>query len=64
MTKVAAQLRVEKVAAPAGARVIDMRTRKPWRPPQPRSWPFLFDMAITFSLVTLGAWLFLKMQNG
>ena len=49
---------------PPEVRVIDIRTRKPWRRPEPTNWPFLCDLAITFSLVTLGAWLFLKMQGG
>jgi len=46
------------------ARVIDIRTRKPWRRPEARVWPFLVDVLITFSLVMLGAWLFQKMQGG
>ena len=43
--------------------VIDMRTRRPWRPHPTPSWPYLFDLALIFSLVLLGAWLFLKMRG-
>ncbi len=60
--------RFEAAAAPAkaeGARVIDIRTRKPWRPP-PRDfrWAFAIDAAITILMVLLGAWLFIKMRGG
>ena len=65
MGKSAAQWRTTVTAAPSvEARVIDIRTRKPWRPPEPVEWSFLFDIVITFSLVTLGAWLFYKMRGG
>lgn len=65
MTKSAAQLRVVSVAAASpSARIIDIRTGKPWRPPEPKGRPFLLDISITFGLVLLGAWLFLKMQGG
>lgn len=47
-----------------GAQVIDLRTRRPWRRPQPPAWPFLLDIALIFSLGMLGAWLFLKMRGG
>lgn len=46
------------------ARVIDIRTRRPWRPRDASSLPFLFDLALTFTLMLLGAWLFLKMRGG
>lgn len=65
MGKTAAQWRTTVTTVTSvEARVIDIRTRKPWRRPEPVDWPFLFDIVITFSLVTLGAWLFLKMQGG
>ena len=65
MAKSTAQMRVVNVAATwPEARVIDIRTGKPWRPPEPKTRPFLLDIGITFGLVTLGAWLFLKMQGG
>jgi predicted lysophospholipase L1 biosynthesis ABC-type transport system permease subunit len=44
-------------------RVIDIRTRKPWRRPEPTNWTFLFDLALTFTLMLIGAWLFLKMRG-
>lgn len=50
--------------SPARAQVIDIRTRRAWRPPDPRPWPFLMDVALIFSLGAVGAWLFLKMQGG
>jgi hypothetical protein len=65
MAKSAAQLRVVGgAAATPEERVIDIRTRKPWRPPEPRRRIFLFDVALVLTLVTLGAWLFIKMQGG
>jgi hypothetical protein len=47
-----------------GARVVDIRTRRPWREPDAPIWPFMLDMAITFVVVLLGAWLFQKMRGG
>ena len=47
-----------------GANIIDMRTRRRWRPPNAPVWPFLIDMVITFSVVLLGTWLFHKMRGG
>ena len=65
MAKSAAQIQATTVAASAPqAQVIDIRTRQPWRPPEPKQRPFLLDVGITFALVLLGAWLFLKMQGG
>jgi hypothetical protein len=71
MAKGAAQLRVASVAAATPrARVIDIRTGRPWRPPEPAPastpgpWPFLVDMVIVTVTVLLGAWLFLKMTGG
>jgi hypothetical protein len=66
MAKTAVQVRMTNVAAQAAtARVIDIRTRKPWKPREPASdWAFLFDVGLTFILVLLGAWLFLKMRGG
>ena len=46
------------------ARVIDIRTRRPWRPPDAPVWPFLLDMVITMGIMLLGAWLFQKMRGG
>ena len=46
------------------ARVIDIRTRRPWRAPDAPVWPFLLDMAITLAVMLLGAWLFQKMRGG
>ncbi|HTK35866.1 MAG TPA: hypothetical protein VL358_11355 [Caulobacteraceae bacterium] len=69
MTKGAAQLRVASAAAaPPQARVIDIRTGRPWTPPEPAlhsgSWSFFVDMVIAAAAVSLGAWLFLKMTGG
>jgi hypothetical protein len=65
MTKSAAQLQVANVAATKPeVRVVDIRTGKPWRPPEPKARPFLLDLSLTFLVVMLGAWLFLKMQGG
>jgi hypothetical protein len=66
MAKVAVQYRVASSFEPqaAAARIIDIRTRRPWRRPEPTNWTFLFDVCLTFSLVLLGAWLFLKMRGG
>lgn len=44
-------------------RVIDIRTRRPWRPRQTTDWAFLLDVALTFTLMLIGAWLFLKMRG-
>jgi len=38
--------------------------RRPWRPQEPTNWTFLFDIGLTFALVLLGAWLFIKMRGG
>ena len=46
------------------ARVIDIRTGRPWRPPMEPAWPFLMDAAITIVLTLIGAWLFHKMRGG
>jgi hypothetical protein len=46
------------------ARVIDIRTRRPWRAPDAPVWPFMLDMAITLATMLLGAWLFHKMRGG
>jgi hypothetical protein len=65
MAKSAVQYKVTNLQPQAaGARVIDIRTGRPWRRPEPSSWGFLFDVVLTFSLVLLGAWLFLKMRGG
>jgi hypothetical protein len=66
MPKSATQFREEGLsAASSQARVVDIRTGKPWRPPpEPKIRPFLLDLGITFAVVLLGAWLFLKMQGG
>ncbi len=65
MPKSATQFREERVAAASSeARVVDIRTGRPWRPPEPKVRPFLLDLGITFGVVLLGAWLFLKMQGG
>lgn len=65
MAKSAAQWTGGAAAAPArSAQVIDIRTRQPWRPPTAPAWPFLADVLITLVLVTLGAWLFIKMRGG
>lgn len=65
MTKSAAHYREESVStASSEARVVDIRTGKAWKPPEPRVRPFLLDLGITFGVVLLGAWLFLKMQGG
>jgi hypothetical protein len=65
MANNAAQVREAGAAsASSTARVVDIRTGKPWRPPEPRRRSFLVDVAVVFILVTLGAWLFLKMQGG
>lgn len=49
---------------PVEGRVIDIRTRQPWRrPSEPTNWTFLFDLALTFTLMLIGAWLFLKMRG-
>jgi hypothetical protein len=45
-------------------RVIDIRTRRPWRMPDEPVWPFLLDMVITLVVVLIGAWLFHKMRGG
>jgi hypothetical protein len=66
MARSAAQVRVTAVAAAPRptAEIIDFRTRRPWRRDESPSWSFLADVAITFTLVLLGAWPFLKMQGG
>jgi hypothetical protein len=67
MGKSAARLKMAAVPdGTFGARVIDIRTRRPWRPPPAPEfhWPFLADVAITVFMVALGAWLFLKMRGG
>ena len=65
MSKAAVQFKVVAQPEPEfGGQVIDLRTRQPWRRPDPPPWPFLLDVALIFSLVTLGAWLFLKMRGG
>lgn len=46
------------------ARVIDIRTRAPWRAPVEPAWPFLMDAAITIAVTLVGAWLFHKMRGG
>jgi hypothetical protein len=46
------------------ARVIDIRTRRPWRPPEAPVWPFLLDVVLTFAIMLLAAWLFQKMRGG
>jgi hypothetical protein len=65
MAKTAVQHKSPLPAAHAGAlgRVIDIRTRRPWRRPEPTDWAFLFDLALTFTLMLIGAWLFLKMRG-
>jgi hypothetical protein len=68
MAKSAAQLHVVSVAAASPqARIIDIRTGRPWRPPEPAEpWrgSIFLDMFIIVGMVSLGAWLFLKMQGG
>jgi hypothetical protein len=65
MAKSAVQYRMTNLVAQAtGGRVIDIRTRRPWRPQEATNWTFLFDLGLTFSLGLLGGWLFLKMQGG
>ncbi|OYX35265.1 MAG: hypothetical protein B7Y99_03890 [Caulobacterales bacterium 32-69-10] len=65
MAKTAVQYKAPAHIARAAefGQVIDMRTRRPWRPQQTPSWPYLFDLALIFTLVLLGAWLFLKMRG-
>jgi hypothetical protein len=66
MTRSAAQVKVmaSAIAPQPTAEIIDFRTRKAWRSPEEPSWAFLGDVIVTFTLVLLGAWLFLKMQGG
>ena len=65
MAKSAVQYKMTTQAVPAaGARIIDIRTRRPWRPRETGGATFLFDIGLTFILVLLGAWLFLKMRGG
>jgi hypothetical protein len=65
MAKTAVQYKAPAQAAYQAAmgRVIDIRTRRPWRPAQATDWSFLFDLALTFTLMLIGAWLFLKMRG-
>lgn len=65
MAKSAAQYRLADLALQASeARVIDIRTGRPWRGPVRSSWSFLFDVVVIFGLGLIGAWLFLKMSGG
>ena len=67
MAKQAASVQTTPPAAgfrPLGANVVDMRTRRRWRPPAEPTWPFLLDVVITFTVVVLGTWLFYKMRGG
>ncbi len=65
MAKTAVQYKASAQTASAAAmgQVIDIRTRRPWRPRQATDWAFLFDLALTFTLMLIGAWLFLKMRG-
>jgi hypothetical protein len=60
----AARTKVQASLRPTDAQVIDIRTRRPWRPPDAPVWPFFLDIVITFVVVALGAWLFYKMRGG
>lgn len=65
MAKTAVQYKSPLPTAGTAAmgRVIDIRTRRPWRKPEPTNWAFLFDLALTFTIMLIGAWLFLKMRG-
>ena len=60
LVRPAANLEIAK----AEARVIDIRTRRPWRAPDAPVWPFFLDVAVTLVMVLLGSWLFYKMRGG
>jgi hypothetical protein len=60
LVRPAANLEISRIEA----RVIDIRTGRPWRAPDAPVWPFMLDMVITLAMMLLGAWLFQKMRGG
>jgi len=63
MAKTAVQYKAPSHTPYPVATVIDIRTRRPWRARETTDWTFLFDLALTFTLMLIGAWLFLKMRG-
>lgn len=60
----ATRAKVQANFRPVDAQVIDIRTRRAWRPPDAPVWPFFIDMAVVLTMVSIGAWLFIKMRGG